>query len=183
VSELPFPGAIQVASVETVDRAYARLADQLQACVNTEDCVLLGVMLGGLVPTARLASLLQGNFILDYCHVTRYGDGEIGGEPEWLQPPRADLKGRTILIIDDIFDEGITLQYVVSKCRSMGAERVLSAVLLRKEHQRAAGNIFPDFVGLTVDDVYVFGCGMDYRNRWRHLPAIYAVPADYQASA
>jgi len=179
----PFPGAFLVASAEEVEQAYGRLAGALQGYIDSDDCVLLAVMLGGMVPAVRIAGLLRGSFVLDYCHITRYKGGLTGGSPDWLQPPRARLSGRTVLIVDDIFDEGVTLQYVVSKCRQQGAGRVISAVLLRKEHERVQGDISPDFAGLTVADDYVFGCGMDYRERWRNLPAIYAIPADFEGTS
>ncbi|MDH3978215.1 MAG: hypoxanthine-guanine phosphoribosyltransferase [Gammaproteobacteria bacterium] len=172
---LTFPDAELVADSGTVDEAYRRLATELQRVIDHHDCVLMGVMLGGMIPTARLAGLLQGDYGMDYCQVSRYRGTEQGGMPEWLQPPRADLKGRIVLLVDDIFDEGITLEYVASACKALGAERVISTVLVRKRHDRVATTYRPDFVGFEVDDRYVFGCGMDYRHRWRHLNEIYAL--------
>jgi hypoxanthine phosphoribosyltransferase len=173
-----FPEAEIVAAKIEVEEAYRRLADGLQPYISDTDCVLLAILLGGLIPAARLASLLTGDFVLDSCQASRYRGTTEGGELEWLQPPRADLKGRTVLLVDDIFDEGATLDFVASACRALGAEQVFSAVLVRKRHGRAVTGVGPDFVGLEVDDRYVFGCGMDYRHRWRHLPAIYALEDD-----
>jgi len=173
-----FPDAVIVADEAQVRQAYERISAELQPIVFSADCVLLGIMMGGLIPTARIASLLSGDFAMDYCQVSRYRGGLRGGALEWLQPPRIELAGRTVLLVDDIFDEGITLEYVVDACRHLGAARVVSTVLVRKRHQRMAGRSLPDLVGLTVDDRYVFGCGMDYQHRWRHLPAIYALRED-----
>jgi len=173
-----FPDAVVVATQAEVRQAYDRIAAELQPIVFSADCVLLGIMMGGMVPTVRIAGLLTGDFAMDYCQVSRYRGGLRGGEPEWGQTPRSDLTGRTVLLVDDIFDEGITLECVVGACRDLGAARVISSVLVRKLHDRAAGRSLPDLVGLTVDDRYVFGCGMDYQHRWRHLPAIYALRED-----
>jgi len=173
-----FPDAVLVASETDVRRAYERLAAELQLSIDANDCVLLGVMMGGLIPMARLAALLGGDYALDYCQVSRYRGATRGGELEWLQPPHMPLDGRTVLLVDDIFDEGITLDYVVGACRERGAERVISTVLVRKRHDRVAVATVPDLVGLEVEDRYVFGCGMDYRHRWRHLPEIYALRGD-----
>jgi len=172
---MSFPDAVLVASEADVRRAYERLAAELQPSIDADDCVLLGVMMGGLIPMARLAALLSGDYAMDYCQVSRYRGATHAGELEWLQAPHMALDGRTVLLIDDIFDEGITLDYVVGACRNLGAARVVSAVLVRKRHERAAVETLPDLVGLEVEDHYVFGCGMDYRHRWRHLPAIYAL--------
>jgi hypoxanthine phosphoribosyltransferase len=172
--ELP-AGAELVVSAATVDLALERMAAALQAEIDAQDCVLLVVMMGGLLPGARLLGRLSGNFEIDYCHVTRYAGQQRGGEPHWLQAPRARLQDRTVLIVDDIFDEGITLDYVVKACSDQGAARVLTAVLVTKQHARSAGRRTPDISGVEVPDRYVFGCGMDLEHRWRHLPAIYAL--------
>lgn len=171
-------GAKEVVDAASVTHALDRLAGRLQAEIDAGDCVLLVVMMGGLVPGARLLQRLTGDFEIDYCHVTRYAGQQKGGEPVWLQPPRRELAGRNVLVIDDIYDEGITLDYVVASCRELGAARVLTAVLATKRHSRAEGHRPPDIAGLQVPDRYVFGCGMDLEHRWRHLPAIYALPEE-----
>ena len=114
---------------------------------------------------------------MDYCHVTRYaGDTKAGGL-QWRELPHLSLDNHSVIIVDDIYDEGITLQAVADYCRQAGAVRVATAVMVVKERQPVAGVAPPDFTtGLTVPDRYVFGCGMDVYGRWRHLPAIYALP-------
>ena len=107
------PAATVVATEADVAGAYARLAAAVPPIVDRDDCVLIGIMMGGLLPLARLASMLRGDFSLDYCQVSRYRGTTRGGELEWLQPPTLPLEGRTVLLIDDIFDEGLTLDYVV----------------------------------------------------------------------
>jgi hypoxanthine phosphoribosyltransferase len=178
MAELP-PDAEALVGADEVQAALAQMAAPLQAEIDAGNCVLLVVMLGGLVPGAWLLQRLHGDFELDYCHVTRYAGRQRGGEPRWLQPPRARLADRTVLIVDDIFDEGITLDYVVEACRELGAARVLTAVLVEKRHARAVARRTPDIVGLSVPDRYVFGCGMDLERRWRHLPAIYALAEEH----
>ena len=92
-----------------------------------------------------------------------------------IRPPGSALEGRTVLLVDDIFDEGLTLDFVAGRCRGLGARDVISTVLVRKRHDRVATSYVPDQIGLDVGDRYVFGCGMDYRHRWRHLPEIWAL--------
>ncbi len=173
--EQNFPPAVVVATEAQVQCAYDRLATALQPVIDTDSCVLLGIMLGGMLPTARLATMLHGDYVLDYCQVSRYHGGERGGEIDWLQPPRADLKDRTVVLIDDIFDQGVTLEYATGQCLALGAGKVVSTVLVRKRHQRVLTQLRPDYIGLEVDDCYVFGCGMDYRHHWRHLQDIWAL--------
>jgi hypoxanthine phosphoribosyltransferase len=174
MADLP-PGAEELFSAAAVDGAIDTMARAVQAEIDTQDCVLLAVMLGGLIPAARIASRLTGDFLFDYCHVTRYRGQQRGGKPQWLQRPRADLSGRTVLVVDDIYDEGLTLQFVEQACLEQGAGRVVTAALTSKRHPRATVGRRPDILGLEVPDRYVFGCGMDLGHRWRHLPAIYAL--------
>ncbi len=175
-----FPQATVVANVSEVQHAYERLAAALQTALDSGDCVLLGVLLGGMLPMARLATMLYGDYVLDYCQVSRYRGGERGGELQWLQPPHAELHGRTVLLIDDIFDEGLTLEFVTRECFKLGARNVISAVLVRKRHNRVKTELRPDHVGIEVDDFYVFGCGMDYRYHWRHLQEIWALTGEME---
>lgn len=170
-----FPQANLIADRDDVGRAYQRLAGSLQPYVDAGDCVLIGIMLGGMVPLVHLVELLEGDFAMDYCHVSRYGDALQGGTPKWVRAPELDLEGKTVALIDDIYDEGITLEFAAEACRALGARKILTAVLVRKRHDRNADRMPPDFAGLEVEDRYVFGSGMDYKFRWRHLSAIYAL--------
>ena len=174
----PVPGAVEVASEVQVDRAIKRMAAAVQGTIASADCVLLGIMLGGLVPLARVVQHLDGDFLLDYCQVSRYRGGTRGGDIEWLRAPRENLSGRTVVLVDDIYDEGVTLDFVTEACFGCGAAQVARAVLVRKVHDRVVGTRPPDIVGLEVDDRYVFGCGMDYRHRWRHLRSLWALEPD-----
>ena len=123
----------------------------------------------------RLAFPLQ----IDYLHATRYRNNTQGSELEWHRLPALSLHGRDVLILDDILDEGATLAAVVAHCRAQGAARVLTAVLVDKHHERKVPGIRADFVGLRVEDRYLYGYGMDYRGYLRNAAGIYAVdPVD-----
>lgn len=158
-----------------VTAAFERLARRLREALEGCDPVMLAVMNGGLAPATRLAGSLGIPHRFDTLRVQRYGDRLHGGELVWLAEPVLDLGGQTVLVVDDIFDEGHTLAAVVERCRALGASRVVTAVLVVKERSRDPALALPDFTALTVPDRYVFGCGMDYRGYWRELPAIYAL--------
>lgn len=172
----PVAGARLVATPAQVEAAYQRLATSIQPAVAAGDCVLLGVLLGGAVPLVRIAGLLDGDFVIDVCRVSRYGDATRGGTPQWISPPRVTLRDQHVILVDDIFDEGLTLEFIAAHCRAQGARKLGTAVLVRKRHDRAGTKAVPDHVGLEVGDEYVFGCGMDYQGRWRHLDAIWGLP-------
>jgi hypoxanthine phosphoribosyltransferase len=171
---LTIPGRILVPA-DQVDAAFARLAGALQPLVDAVPCTLLGLLMGGLMPLARLAGLLRGDFVLDCCRISRYGDATEGGSLEMPWAPRLPMAGRTVIIIDDIFDQGVTLEYAAAYCRSAGAARVLTAVLVSKRHRRQLTALRPDHYGLEVGDEFVFGAGMDHRQHWRHLAEIRAL--------
>lgn len=155
-----------------------RLAADLQPLVDGGGCVLLTVLMGGLIPTAMLVQRLSGDLRMAACQVSRYRGGLRGQEPRWLLRPTASLVDRTVLLVDDIYDEGVTLEFVAQECRRTGAARVVTVTLAWKRRGPGAGRPGPDHFGLQVPDRYVFGCGMDYEERWRHLPDIFALRAD-----
>jgi hypoxanthine phosphoribosyltransferase len=170
------PGRLLVAA-EEVDAAFSRLAGALQPLVDAAPCTLLGVLMGGLLPLARITGLLRGDFLLDGCRISRYGDATEGGTLEMPWAPRLPMAGRTVIIIDDIFDQGLTLEYAAAHCRAAGAAQVLTAVLVSKRHARQLTAFRPDHVGLEIGDEFVFGAGLDHRQHWRHLAEIRALDA------
>lgn len=175
MAELPFPGSRLVATAAEVSAAYDRLAAAIQPLVMPGPCILLGVLMGGMVSLVQVASRLRGDLLMDYCHLTRYRGAESGGEMRWVQRPQAILRGHMVVLVDDIFDQGFTLGEVRRHCLAAGAREVKVAVLVHKRHARARADLHPDFTGIETGDDFLFGCGMDYRGRWRHLDAIYAV--------
>lgn len=161
-------------SQNEVEAAYDRMAVAITTRLSEHNPLLLSVVIGGMIPTAALMSRLDFPLQLDYVHATRYGEHTRGGELKWLKAP-SDLSGRSVLIIDDILDEGHTLREIITACHEAGATEVLTAVLIDKQVERSDGLQQADFTGLSIPDRYVFGCGMDYKGYLRNLSGIYAV--------
>ncbi|NOY62276.1 MAG: hypoxanthine-guanine phosphoribosyltransferase [Gammaproteobacteria bacterium] len=164
-------------SEQAVEQALDRMAIEIASKLADSNPLVLCVMVGGLLPTAGLLSRLDFPLHIDYIHATRYRGETSGGELEWRARPSYDLSDRTVLIVDDILDEGLTLQALVKDCLGAGAKEVLSAVLVEKMHNRKCG-VEADFMGLQVEDRYVFGYGMDYKGYLRNAPGIFAVKSD-----
>lgn len=162
-------------SARDVARALGRMASELAPRLEQANPVVLAVMHGGAFTALELSRRFRFPHEFDYVHVTRYRGVEQGGTLEWRVRPRAALAGRTVLVVDDILDRGHTLRALVRELERIGVRRVLTAVLVDK---RVAARRRPriDVAGVEVDDVYVFGCGMDYRGYWRELRGIYALP-------
>lgn len=159
---------------EQVDAALDRLAAAVTSRLEGRDPLVLMVMNGAFATAARLLARLRFPLRVGYLHATRYRGGTRGGEMDWIAPPRPEVAGQVVLVVDDIFDEGDTLEAILAEVRRRGATAVYSAVLVDKRHDRKVPGLTVDFVGLEVPDRYVFGCGMDYKEYWRQLPAIYA---------
>lgn len=136
---------------------------------------MLCVVTGGIIISSELALRLSFPMEIDYVHASRYGDAIHGGELQWQHRPQTDLAGRAVLLVDDIFDQGATLAGIAEFCQQQGAASVHVAVLVDKQHDRKLTTLRPDYVGLEVDDVYVYGFGMDYRGYLRNQDAIYAI--------
>jgi hypoxanthine phosphoribosyltransferase len=159
---------------QQVDAAVDQMAGAISQRLQASNPVLMPVMLGGLYLGGLLLPRLNFALELDYLHATRYRGELQGSDLHWKVAPDKNLAGRSVLIIDDILDDGVTLSEVVKAVEACGAAEVLTAVLVVKERSRSI-DMSADFSGISVPDRYVFGCGMDYRGYWRNLPGIYAV--------
>lgn len=172
-AQLAFDQADLLFDQAAVEQAVDRMAEAITRDLAERDPILLCVMNGGLVPTAMLMTRLHFPLRVDYLHATRYRERTSGTDLQWKKHHEADLSGRTVLVIDDILDEGYTLEAILKHCRDAGAADVRSAVLVHKHHDRGV-DLKADYVALEVPDRYVFGYGMDYKGYWRNAPGIYA---------
>jgi hypoxanthine phosphoribosyltransferase len=164
-----------LAGREQVDEAVGRMASAINAHYRDGEIDLLIVMTGAVLPAAWLATRLQMPVRMDFVHATRYSGQTEGGEIEFRVPPRLNLQDRDVLIVDDIYDIGLTLQMIERYCKARGARSVNSAVLVRKIHDRETTGELPAFIGMELEDRYIFGCGMDAYEHWRHLDEIRAL--------
>jgi hypoxanthine phosphoribosyltransferase len=170
--------AEEIVSADQVQAAVRHVADVLNQRFDNDEAsdfpLVLGVMGGAVVFTGNLLPQLTFPLEFDYIHVTRYGDLDRGGEVVWKVIPRQDVKGRTIIIVDDILDEGETLAHVKQRLLDMGAAEVILAVFADKE----LGKVKPvqaDIVGLSVPNQFVVGFGMDAHGYWRNLPGLWVI--------
>jgi hypoxanthine phosphoribosyltransferase len=165
-----------LATPDQVDAAIERMAREITARLKGSNPIIYCVMNGGLVFAGRLLCKLDFPAEIAYLHATRYGHQLNGSLLDWRVRPTQDLRERTVLVLDDILDEGHTLAAIVDNLRDEGAIAVHTAVLVHKLHERKAmPGMRADFSGLDIEDRYLFGCGMDYKGYWRNAPGIYAL--------
>lgn len=172
----------QLYSMTQAQDAVARQADKLNSYVldelnkknKPEGVVVLSLLNGGIIYTGMLLPLLDFDLELDSLAVSRYRKNDFGGDLQWHTAPRVDLKNKMVLLVDDIFDQGITIKKVGDWCAEQGAYGVLSCVLAWKILIETVENK-PDFYALKVPDKFVVGLGMDFAGRYRNAPGIFAV--------
>ncbi|MBI4356384.1 MAG: hypoxanthine-guanine phosphoribosyltransferase [Gammaproteobacteria bacterium] len=164
-------------SSEKVEQAVDKMAHAIREKISSEEHPLfLCLMLGGVALMAGLLRRLAFPLEVDYLQTSRYQNNLEGGELKWLVEPSACLKGRTVVLVDDVLDGGVTLGEVVRYCKRQSPHRIYTTVLVEKEkHRSGQGVQHADFIGLTTGDHYLFGYGMDYKGYWRNAPGIYKI--------
>jgi len=167
--------SVLIADRQEVQAAVIRMADEINEHYGNRPIILLVVMTGAIMPAAWLAAHLKMPLQMDFIHASRYSGQTEGGEVDFRVPPRLNLQGQDVLVVDDIYDIGLTLQMIEHYCVAREASSVNSAVLVRKIHDRETTGELPAFIGMDVQDKYVFGCGMDVYEYWRQLDEIRAL--------
>ena len=165
--------ATEIHSPEAVTEAIGRIGKDITARLADTCPLVLCVMTGGVVFAGQLLPKLEFPLDFDYLHVTRYAQETSGGALSWRAAPWTDVKGRTVLVIDDVLDEGHTLAAVKQRLLQMGAKACFLVVLVDKVRD-VPKPVQADFVALTAPNRYLFGGGMDVKGAWRQLQGIYA---------
>jgi hypoxanthine phosphoribosyltransferase len=167
-------GAEVLLSAEQVKAAVHRVAREINAKLADEHPLVLSVMGGAVIFTGQLLPMLNFPLEFDYLHVSRYGNEKQGAELHWKVAPHENVRGKTVLVLDDILDEGETMHAIKQRVMALGASKFYSAVFADKENGKVKP-IQADFVGTTLPNRFVFGFGMDIQGAWRNLPAVYAL--------
>lgn len=164
-----------------IETALDQMAIDIYARLHDKAPILMGVMVGGLIPMGNLLPRLDFFLEVDYIHATRYQGNTTGGELVWKAKPTLNIENRTVLVVDDILDGGLTLSKIVEEVKMMGALEVLTCVLVDKNRPREKGGLLKaDFTGLHIDDHFIFGYGMDYNNYLRNAPGIFVVAPEHE---
>jgi hypoxanthine phosphoribosyltransferase len=163
-----------VAGAEEVQAAVRRIAGEIERALGERYPLVLAVMGGAVVFAGQILPLLRFPLDFDYVHASRYGAATRGAGVEWRVRPPELVKGRSVLVLDDILDHGETMCAIRDGLVELGAQSVQCAVLVEKILSTEKP-VKPDFVGLRIPDRFVFGCGMDAKGFWRNLPEIRAM--------
>lgn len=159
----------------SVEQGITALAEKVAKEWQDKFPLVLCVMNGGLYLTGQLLRHWEFPLTLDYVHATRYRLATLGKDVLWKAYPQNDIRNRNVLIIDDIFDQGYTLEEVRAYCMKHGAKSCNSIFLIKKTHSRKKAEVQPDYAGLECGDCYVYGAGMDLNSHFRNLSSIYFI--------
>ena len=147
------------------------LAAQITRTYAGEDLVIVALLNGTVAFLADLIRRLEFPLRLDFMGVSSYGGGTESGELVYTKELRLGLRGRHVLVVDDILDTGRTLRAVTAKLRALRPASLRTCVLLDKPARRV-GDFRADYVGFTIPNLFVVGYGLDYDERYRNLPFV-----------
>jgi hypoxanthine phosphoribosyltransferase len=165
-------------SKEELHDGVTRMADQIAACYQDRQLTIIGILTGSVVLLADLIRMIDVPLRVGVLQASSYrGATTTRGEPVINSDLMLDVAGRDVLLVDDIFDTGHTLQCVMNKMQDFGAASLRSAVLLRKKARQEV-DYEPDFVGFDIPNEFVVGYGLDFGDMYRNLPYLAALDAE-----
>lgn len=165
-------------SAEDLAAGIGRLSTAVRQEVGRRPLTVVGVLTGSIVLVSDLIRRLEGPVQVSMVWASSYrGTATRPGELELRLDLLPDLTGRDVLLVDDIFDTGRTLEALLDELGRRGAASVRSLVLLAKEG-RAEVATRPDFIGFDIPDEFVVGYGLDFDGAWRHLPYLAVLDED-----
>jgi hypoxanthine phosphoribosyltransferase len=164
-----------------IDDGLDKMATAMSYKLSASNPIFLCVLVGGIIPLGNLLPRLNFPLQVDYIHATRYRGSVVGGDLQIKAEPKMDLKDRVVVIVDDILDDGITLQAIIDYCLDKKVHKVYTAVMVDKIRPRKKTAVQnADFSGLKVDNHFLFGYGLDYGNYLRNAPGIYMVAPEHE---
>jgi hypoxanthine phosphoribosyltransferase len=144
---------------------------QIERDYTGRELVVVSLLNGTVLFLADLIRHLSLPLRLDFIGVSSYGAGTTSGELVFTKELRLDVRGRDVLLVDDILDTGRTMKRVLGKLRALKPRRIRTCVLLDKPSRRVE-RVRADYVGFTIPDLFVIGYGLDYAERYRNLPFV-----------
>jgi hypoxanthine phosphoribosyltransferase len=155
-----------------IQKKIRELANEIRRDFPGEPLHLVGVLKGAVFFLSDLARQIPGEVSFDFIAVSSYGkETESSGQVKLTRDLDANIEGKTVIVVEDILDTGLTLQYLLRVFEQRKPKRLRVAVLLDKEERRIAP-VRADYVGFKIPNVFVVGFGLDYAERYRNLPYV-----------
>lgn len=163
----------EMISVEEIDQKLDLLAEQINAhYADSERLLMVGLLKGSVVFMADLCRRIKGHVEIDFMSVSSYGNAMTSTrEVKILKDVQSDIKGRDVLIVEDLIDSGNTLNKIREMLSLRGPKSLALCTLLDKPERREV-DVHVDFIGFTIPDEFIVGYGIDYAEQYRNLPYI-----------
>jgi hypoxanthine phosphoribosyltransferase len=165
-----------------IQRRVQELAAAISADYRGQELVMVALLNGTVAFLADLMRRMEFPLTLDLMGVSSYRSGTTPGELTYTKRLKLDVRGRHVLVIDDILDTGKTLTAVTRELSSLGAATLRTCVLLDKPTSRPSGGFEADYVGFVVPHLFVVGYGLDYAEKYRNLPFVGVLKREVYAS-
>lgn len=163
-------------SDKQIEQRIRELAGRISADYHGRYLVIVGVLKGCFVFLADIIRNLDLDVTIDFVQVASYGScRESSGVSTLEKDLGTDIRGRDVLIVEDIVDTGETLTHLIAELQKRSPSSLRVCALLNKQARRRAA-VAVDYIGFEVDDVFVVGCGLDFDERYRGLPGIFVLP-------
>jgi hypoxanthine phosphoribosyltransferase len=163
---------------EEIQRKIHELGSQISADYADKDLLAVGVLKGALFFMSDLLRSLRISVRMDFIHCTSSATRGISGNPvQMLCDMKEEIQGKHVLLIEDIMDSGVTIDYLKKMLLDRGPESLKVCVLLDKADRRKVP-IEADYAGFRIPNKYVVGYGLDYQDRYRNLPYIAVLPME-----
>ena len=156
---------------EQIARRIRTLSGEIERDFKGHEMVVVSLLNGTVMFLADLIRYLSLPLRLDFIGVSSYGQGTESGELVFTKELRLDVRGRDVLLVDDILDTGRTLYRVLGKIRALKPRRIQTCVLLNKAARRVE-EVEADYVGFEIPDYFVIGYGLDFAESYRNLPFV-----------
>src|SRR5437016_7854243 len=155
-----------------IQKRIREMAKLIRKDFPNEPLLLVGVLKGAVLFLADLARQITGEVTFDFIAVSSYGkDSRSSGEVKLNKDLDSSIEGKTVLVVEDILDTGLTLQYLLRILQQRRPKHLRIAVLLDKVDRRIA-NVHADYVGFVIPNEFVVGFGLDFAERYRNLPHV-----------
>ena len=162
-------------SREVIQKRVQGMADQISKDYAESDLIIIGILRGAFIFMADLIRAMNIPCKVDFVRVASYGAGaESFGKIVMTKDIETSIRGRDILIVEDIIDKGLTLQYLTSWLKERNPRSLKVCAFLDKRKRRKV-SFEADYVGFTIDDGFVVGYGLDFDEKYRFLPDVYVI--------
>ena len=158
-------------SDQQLARRVRQMSREIERDFKGREMVIVSLLSGTIMFLADLIRHISLPLRLDFMGVSSYGAGTESGELVFTKELRLDVRGRDVLLVDDILDTGRTMTRVLAKLEALKPRRIKTCVLLNKSARRVE-NVEADYVGFDIPDYFVVGYGLDYAERYRNLPFV-----------